>query len=320
MKRLKSALAILVLFSAPRVQGQGEGADIVFVYDNSASMWSHYAKIDANTGDTAFYFNYGCSNIGGDPAGTPFTYTTRLGPRTILLIDSAAICHTQAGDPYIARTLVISLAVDFLAARFPDATAGVISFGAFTDHAQAPIPLSVPGNAARVKDSLRLDSLPATHYVPPLRLAAAWLHDTSLTRNSRQAIIFISDGEPTDGLQLSTWLDVAKNTGIPIYSIALGDTSISAFARMQDLSLRTGGDYYSVSPRDVPRMNRVIEEIIVHVASVPVALRPARGPWAGSGASGSAVDAAGRRVPAAQAGAVGWTARPARRGPAAAGR
>lgn len=237
---LKAAMGAIVL-STPLAWGQGDGADIVFVYDNSGSMWSQYAKIDTNTGDTAFYQASGCHSGGGGPIGTPFTYSTLIGPRTIQWIDSTANCTGRAGDPYVARTAVISQAVDYLAARSPNSTAGAVAFAFDTAFVRAPLPLSESGNAALVKASLGLDSVTNTMYVPPLRLATAWLMDTSLTRNARQAIVFISDGEPSDAAAFSRWL--SANLSLPIFAIGLGDSSSAPFVRMQEMSALTGGSY-----------------------------------------------------------------------------
>jgi len=137
------------------------GADIVFIYDNSGSMWSHWVKINAAKGDTAFYDEPGCRGA-GTPASTPLVYNTVLGPRTVHLVDSTATCSEISGDPYFARTSVISQAVDYLAANSPNSTVGSIAFAADTGHVRPPLLLSVAGNPALIKASLKIDSIPST--------------------------------------------------------------------------------------------------------------------------------------------------------------
>lgn len=244
------------------------GADIVFIYDNSGSMWSHYAKINAK-GDTSYYHAQGCGGGGGPggggAAGTPLTYNTVLGPRTVHLLDSTVNCTQYAGDPYFARTKAISQAIDWVAANSPRSTVGAMAFETDTNHTQKPLQLSTAGNADIVKASLKIDSVPATNYMPPLRLAAAWLSDTTLIKNAKQAIVFLSDGQPNDGTQLTSWLNA--NTRIPIYSIALGDSN-ATFTRMEDMSRATGGTFYRVAPNNIARMNQVMQEIVQAITVV----------------------------------------------------
>jgi len=249
------------------------GADIVFIYDNSGSMWSHWAKINAAKGDTSFFDSPGCRGAGGGggggtPTSTPMVYNTVLGPRTVHLVDSTATCTEIAGDPYFARTQVISQAIDYLTTNSPTSAVGAVAFAADTGHVRSPLPLSVAGNAALIKASLGIDSIPDTRYVPPLTLAAKWLNDTSITNTAKQAIVFISDGQPNDGTQLTPWINANKN--IPIYTIALGD-STAPFTRMQDMSTQTGGRFYRVSPKDPARMNQVMQEIIqaITIPTIP---------------------------------------------------
>ncbi|MBW8889122.1 MAG: VWA domain-containing protein [Fibrobacteres bacterium] len=145
---------------------------------------------------------------------------------------------------------------------------GSIAFAADTGHVRPPLLLSVAGNPALIKASLQIDSIPDTQYGPPLKLAAKWLRDTSLTNTAKQAIVFISDGQPNDANAVTTWINANKD--IPIYTIALGD-STAPFTRMQDMSTQTGGVFYRVSPKDLVRMNVVMQQIIqaITVPTIP---------------------------------------------------
>lgn len=255
------------------------GADIIFIYDNSGSMWAHYAKIDSAKNDTSYYHAQSCGGGGGGGGGltgTPLTYTTLTGPRTVQLLPSTTNCTEYAGDPYFARGKAIEQAIDYLTLNSPNSTAGAIAFERDTNHTQKPLLLSVPGNAGLVKASIKLDSVPSTTYVPPLRLATTWLSDTTLTKTAKKAIVFLSDGQPNDAGPLGTWLN--GNTGIPIYTIALGDSAAN-FSQMQTMSTRTGGQFYRVAPENIAGMNQVMQEIVkaITVVNLPTSITVTNG-------------------------------------------
>jgi len=238
-------------------------ADIVFIYDNSGSMLSHYAKINPATNDTVFYHADGCGN---NPSVTgTLTYNTVTGPKTVEVVSASTNCQTNsfAGDPFNSRTQVISQAIDFLAQSSPNSTVGAVAFSRDTAHAMPLKLLSVPGNAALVKNSLRMDSIPFTYYVPPLRVANAWLNDASLIKTAKKAIVFISDGTPGDNNGVAAQLG-----GIPIYSIFLGDSSSRQYASMQSMSSTTGGQFHRVNPGNTAQLNSVMQSIIQAITVV----------------------------------------------------
>jgi hypothetical protein len=244
------------------------GADIVFIYDNSGSMSAGAVKVDAASADTTFYHIDACMTA----PSTPFTYTTLLGPRTIRLLGAAANCgnNSFAGDPYFARGKVIEKAIDYLVANSPSTTAGALGFAAVAGQLRTPLQLSIAGNADSVKNSIVLDSIRYTYYVPALDQARAWLTNPAYVRNSRQAIVFLSDGEPTDGTALTEWLEDVGNKNIPIYTIALGDTGMR-FDRMREMSDTTKGAFYQIQPKNIALMNEVMTRIIqsITVPTVP---------------------------------------------------
>jgi hypothetical protein len=244
------------------------GADIVFIYDNSGSMSAGAAKVNAVTADTAFYHIDACTAA----PSTPLTYATLLGLRTIRLVDAAANCGTNsfAGDPYFARGKVIEKAIDYLVANSPTSTTGALSFASVVGNLRTPLQLSVAGNPDLVKNSIILDSIRNTNYVPALNQARTWLTDSAYVKNSKQAIVFLSDGEPTDGAALTTWLRNAGNKAIPIYTIALGDTNMN-FDRMREMSDTTKGAFYQIQPKNIALMNEVMTKIIqsITIPTVP---------------------------------------------------
>jgi hypothetical protein len=226
-------------------------------------MWAKAAKINAAANDTAFFHTCG----GAGAVGTPMTYpVVGGGTRTINLFDSTVTCpaNNYAGDPYVARKQAVITAIEYLTKISPNSTAGAMGFANAVAHQQRPLPLSVPGNAGLVQASVVLDSITTTNYVPPLDTATKWLNDTSLTSNAKRAIVFLSDGEPSDGNQFTTWLN--GHTSIPVYTIALGEATVP-FTRMVDLSARTGGQFYRVDPNNIARMDSVMTEIIKAVTA-----------------------------------------------------
>lgn len=252
--------------------GLPAGADVVFIYDNSGSMYSTFARINAATGDTAFYHNSGCGSQNPPTTGT-MTYNTLMGPRTVRLVDSTVNCTQHAGDPYLARGRVITQGIDFLAQTSPNSTAGAIAFSGDISHLQPPLLLATPGNPDIVKASVMPESVSSTIYVTPLQRAHQWLDDTAITNTSKRAIVFVSDGEPNDASQLNNFLNNPNNADIPIYTIALGDSGVT-FTRMQDMSTRTGGRFFRVAPDNIAQMNLVMQQIIqaITVVTLPTAI------------------------------------------------
>lgn len=247
-------------------------ADIVFIYDNSGSMWSHFVKIDAATKDTNFYHIDGC---GLDPRPTPvgtLTYATNLGTKTVGVVSASTRCEAAwyAGDPYNATGRIIREAIDYLEKNSPNSTVGAVGFADTTMHPRPPLLLSVPGNAAIVRDSIKLDSIRNTKYTGPLRLATEWLKDPALAKNAKKAIVFISDGDPTD--EKSSY-DRYVGT-IPIYSIFLGDSNSTRATVLQDLSTRTKGVYERIDPKNTAKMNTVMQGIIQSITrgNLPVSV------------------------------------------------
>ncbi|MDQ3000170.1 MAG: hypothetical protein M3Y08_02740 [Fibrobacterota bacterium] len=97
---------------------------------------------------------------------------------------------------------------------------------------------------------------------PSVSLAGATQSDAFPT----WAIVFISDGAPTDS---TTYLSVV-NPRFPIYGIFLGDTR-SPYQRLETLSSLSGGRFFRVDPKDIVGMNRVMDAVIraITVRSYP---------------------------------------------------
>jgi len=249
----------------------GGSADVVFIYDNSGSMWSHRAAIDSVAHDTTFYDATGCNG-----AGTPITYlvqdTAYARPpqsllKTIPLLPSVGACNEFAGDPYNARGAVIRNAIRYLAQKAPTSTAGAVGFAQTTQFPQPPLQLNVAANVTQVTGMVRLDSIPTTNYAPPLTLAKTWLNDSTLIKTPRQAIVFISDGNASDG---NASINLADASMPPIYSIFLGKKPTSDTARLKQLSDLTHGLFFRVDPSKPAAIQVVMDSIIRKITETSI--------------------------------------------------
>ena len=102
------------------------GADIVFIYDNSGSMYPQYAKIDSITKDTSYFNMQGCVRVDSTMIVGPLTYMTFEGPRTVQLLNGATNCIGGAGDPYHARAQIIKREIDYLMTKSPNSIRPVL--------------------------------------------------------------------------------------------------------------------------------------------------------------------------------------------------
>jgi len=248
----------------------GGSADIVFIYDNSGSMWSNRATIDSAAKDTTFWDATGCNG-----AGTPITYavqdTAFARPpqsllKTIPVLSSATGCREYAGDPYNARGVVIRNAIKYLAQKAPTSTVGSVGFAQTTEFEQPLLQLNDPARVTQATGMIRLDSVPTTNYAPPLRLAKTWLTDTTLIKNNRQAIVFISDGIASDG---NSGLNLVDST-TPVYSIFLGKKPTSDTVSLKQLSDKSGGLFFRVDPSKPAAIQVVMDSIIRKITETSV--------------------------------------------------
>ncbi len=251
----------------------GGSADVVFIYDNSGSMWSHRATIDSAAKDTTYWDATGCSAAGATNVSYAVQDTAYNRPpqslvKTIPVLPiSQTACREYAGDPYNARGAVIRNAIRYLAQKAPASTSGAVGFAQTTQYPQPPLQLNVAGNIDQVTGMVRLDSIPTTNYAPPLSLAKTWLTDPTLITNPRQAIVFISDGNASDG---NTSLNLVDSTMPPIYSIFLGKNPTPDTARLKQLSERTGGLFFRVDPTKPAGIQVVMDSIIRKITETSV--------------------------------------------------
>jgi hypothetical protein len=234
-------------------------ADVVFIFDNSGSMFAQAAWVNPATNDTMYYYNaQGCTDK--TVTGT-FTMNNANVPLVCSMLASNVGCTNYSGDPYEVRANVIRAAIDYMAATSPTSTAAITGFAQTTMHELGPVQLNNPANVKQVKDSAIIDSIGATYYGPPILLANRWLNDASLTKTAKHAIVFISDGAPSDANGRNSYLN-SVDLNIPIYSIFLGQVSTPDTANLKQLSDMTGGTFNRVEPKNIAAINQVMQSII----------------------------------------------------------
>ena len=264
-----SADAISICQPKTPVTGAGN-ADIVFIYDNSGSMTADAAYIHPTTKDTLFYYmttgngGNGCADHLIRPIQN-LTYPSKNGGNwTIPLLSANTNClRSVPGDPYNARGSVIKSAIDFLASTSPTSTAATMSFSDALKYQQPPLQLNQAGAAALIKNSITLDTSGGTRYKAPLAQAKEWLTDANLIKTNKQAIIFISDGAPTDEPGgRNGYLSLVDENMPPIYSVYLSEVSTRDTANLKELSDRTGGSFTRVNAKDPAAMETLLKSII----------------------------------------------------------
>ena len=239
-------------------------ADIVFVYDNSGSMYANYAWIPPGSKDTTYYYYVGESCTDTGDQGT-FKMTTANGTRDVKKLRSNSGCKYLSGDPYEVRGAVVKSAIDYMAAKAPHSTAGVLDFAQAIVTKVAPVELDQQSKVDQLKAAVLLADRNDTYYGPPLDQAHAWLKNPALSKNPNRAIVFISDGAPDDRDKYLAHLD----TTIRVFSIFLGQSNNADTLDLKHLSDTTGGAFYRVDPKNPKGINEVMQQIVHSLLYTP---------------------------------------------------
>ncbi len=240
---------------------EGGDADIVYVMDQSGSMYANFVHISPQGDTTYFYSKNGCNNPPSNVGKIIIPY--EYGTREVTLLDPAgsiAGCPL-AGDPFAQRGIAFKAAIDYQAQQSPKSTAGYLGFNSSIVEEQSLLELT-PTNVSILKSTIGLKT-GGTNYKPPLERSKQWLTNTSMTKTQNQAVIFLSDGQPND-----TYLDVlntnyanAPGTMPPIYGIFLGNPS-AAYQKLEELSSLTGGAFYLIPSNRPDSLKTVVKEIL----------------------------------------------------------
>src|SRR3954471_2677158 len=137
-------VSVFLLGCRESLQAQTVPSDIVFIYDNSGSMWAHSASIDSAAKDTLFWDETsGCASTTSDFISYAVQDTAYNRPfpqtliRTIPLLPGNQACREYAGDPYNSRGVVIRNAIRYLAQISPASAVGSMGFAQFTQFDQS---------------------------------------------------------------------------------------------------------------------------------------------------------------------------------------
>ncbi|MBW8889725.1 MAG: chitobiase/beta-hexosaminidase C-terminal domain-containing protein [Fibrobacteres bacterium] len=236
------------------VQAGGD-ADIVYVYDNSGSMRAGSAYINSGTGDTTYYYDV-CGTSAGDSIS--FYQWNDNGTSQVLRkiphLSANGGCSNISGDPYNARARAFYLGIQDQAARAPQSTAGIMGFENGTEPVVRPRVLNSTANITAVQGGINTAFTGGTNYNPPLDSARKWLTTSTITSNPKKAIIFLSDGRPSDSPNFGSGTP-------PIYGIFLGRPR-SDTAVLSNMSLSTGGKFFIIPPDDPDSLKSVVASIL----------------------------------------------------------
>lgn len=266
-------------------ESKPEGTDIVYIVDQSGSMWNKYILPLAT--DTIGF--YECN-------GAAFSSTTigifRGSNVTVIPRSDSALAMERcnvSGDIYEQRGLVVQEAIRLHSEISPGSQAAWISFGGeFV--ASGLVDLSDSAAAARLIADVKAARMGGTEYEEPLAWARLLLQggvrdgDDSLrsgSKNRRKAIIMISDGEPNDApgyldaLTRDAWAysadgtedwTVAGDSAPPIYGFFLSNLARSGGA-LRTLADRTGGEFHQIPPSRPDSLRKVMTHVLGNIVA-----------------------------------------------------
>jgi hypothetical protein len=249
----------------------GGDVDIVYVLDQSGSMNINYAWISPDKKDTLYLEGTGgCGLQNGDATGFgTLTIPNASTIRTIPLINPARNmtgCNSSSGDPFTQRGIAFKEAIDFQAQRAPNSSAGYLGFAGGVLNRVRPLKLNTQANVNAVEAGIQIQYANATNYTAPLDSAKRWLKNPAITTNPNKAVIFLSDGRPTqDQARIGTVIDSAyagqPGKMPPVYGIMLakpsGDTAI-----LDSISRVTGGKFFLIPPSRPDSLSAVVAQIL----------------------------------------------------------
>jgi len=244
---------------------EGGLADIAYVLDQSISMYASYLWVRPGTQDTTFFQGLdGCNTMHASDTvagagGRANILFEDGGTQTVKVLKSSVSiqgCHSFAGDPYGQRGIAFKNAIQYQSELSPTSTAGYLGFNYTVSDAVKLLPLT-SANVQTLKNKIVMRR-GGTVYGDPLDSAKKWLNNPALTKTNKQAIIFLSDGKPTDNNYLNLLGDGKMP---PIYGIFLGNPTAD-FSKLKQLSDTTGGEFYLIPPGNPDSLKTVVKIIL----------------------------------------------------------
>ena len=246
-------------------------ADIVYVMDQSGSMALEYVWVSPNGQDTIYVNSlYSCGNSYTQADRTNYGTMTVLnqgGTRQVNKLNPAKDPRDRctdlwSGDPFSQRAIAFRGAIDYQAQRAPASRAGYIGFAGELMGTTSPRQLNTPANITAVQQEIVIRNQNNTNYTIPLTQAKTWLNNAAMSPNSNKAIIFLSDGKPTQpSNNPQAYLSLLGADMPPVYGIFLGvprqDTLLLA-----ELSAQTGGRFFLIPPNRPDSLRTVVERIL----------------------------------------------------------
>lgn len=278
-----SSISTAGLSLCPLVDIDVMNCDIVYVLDQSKSMPTKTVAFYTFPDDTILSCN-GIGRFEGPKDGDidiPWGDSVKSVPYVINKLfmppnNKPYRKPNWAGDPLGQSAIALHKTVEYQHAISPTSFAGFTGLHKFAAH-QVPPALLNSATLQMLKDSIFIDDYEGkTEFFPSLLVAKRWLLNTTLCKNEKQMIIFISDGAPTDtafvdhnGLKCKKYLhllydehDSCSGLMPPIYGIFLGKEGAANYKPLQDLADTTGGAFHIVPPDQPDSLVGVLRSII----------------------------------------------------------
>jgi hypothetical protein len=173
-----------------------------------------------------------------------------------------------SGDPYRKRDDALRAGFQYQIDSLQESHAGYVGFGSTipADHLLAPVNV-ITGQTQLMDMADHLQTYvdndqhaSGTQYNIALDQAITWLDDTVYCPHDIKAIIFISDGEPSDGYNYTpAQLQYLQDDSIAVHGIFLGDNMGVA---LQTLATETGGTSTLVPPINNDTLATVVKNIV----------------------------------------------------------
>lgn len=247
----------------------GGDADIAFVLDQSGSMAVNRAWVSADGKDTLYYFNDdGCSN--DSTSGTVVIPQHSTAGYTVPRLVSRTGCRSASGDPFGQRAIAVRKSMDYMDSVSDGSTAGYVGFASGITAQQSLLQLNSAANLTTLKNRVTIQNSGGTNYTVGLSRSKLWLNDPAMRKTTKQAIIFISDGQPTEPststsnpLGPLSYLDTIKTNMPPVYTIYLGQGfDTSGYFRLRELAQKTGGTFNVIPPTRPDSLVAVVRNIL----------------------------------------------------------
>ena len=191
--------------------------------------------------------------------------------------DSLSIHST--GDPDTVRHTAVQNAMFYQKEQSPDSKIGFLEFALSVSHNSINMETARTLDAATIEATVQArifngETIPGygrepengTNYESVLKEALRQLQRSSIGQSQPQAIIFVTDGEPTDGMRGNELLYYLKNNAFPpIYPVYLNNSEnnlSSKKAIMESMAEVTGGIYNAAKGYD---LEEIIESIVTHI-------------------------------------------------------